>query len=419
MGGGSSKVDVSGLPVVVIVGGGYGGASLAKALDGRFFVVLIDRKDFFLHKVGLPRAVHQPDFARDCLLPYHALLTNGVFIQGYVERITRIAVHLRGCAAAVSFDYLVLATGSSYAMPARVSEPTRERALQRYADAARQLQNAQRVLVVGAGPAGVEIAGEVATDYPTKKVTLVSAHPYLCRDRLPAKFYRAVQQHLERLHVEVVYDDRVLIPAEVSEKLRTQDSLTLAETHTYTTAKGAQLAADLAFFTVGTKLNSAVVADSASAPFGAAHALTESAASCASTGTCRWSGFSNVFAIGDVSSAEPAKLAHLAMEQAKYLGKHLPAIHRQGGQLGSIPAYKPPFEVACFVAVGRHAGEGTFDGWVLPSFIVRMSKSKALFVEREKDRMNLTKTPSDAWTARSEESPTRTSERVAQLVHAS
>ena len=411
MGGSSSKVDVSGLPVLVVIGGGYGGATLAKALDRRFFVVLIDRKDYFLHKVGLPRAVHQPDFASDCLLPYTSLLTNGVFIQGYVERITAAAVHLRGAAAAVPFDYLVVATGSSYAMPARVSQSMRDTALQRYSDSAQRIQAAQHVLVIGAGPAGVEIAGEIANDYPSKTVTLVSAHSYLCRDRLPDKFYRNVQQHLQRLRVDILYSDRVIIPADVSEKLKAQDSLMLAERRSYQTAAGKQLEADLAFFTVGTKLNNAVVSSAASAPFSAADAVTE-------RGELRVDshlqvvGFSNIFAIGDVSSAEPAKIAHMAMEQAKFLSKHLPALHEQAGQVGSLPPYKSPFEVACFVSVGRGAGEGTFDGWVLPSFMIRMMKSKALFVERERDRMNL----SAGWKGQVELSATTAAERVAKLV---
>ena len=46
------------LKVVVVVGGGYGGVIAAKELDatGQFNVVLIDRKDYFLHNLAGLRA---------------------------------------------------------------------------------------------------------------------------------------------------------------------------------------------------------------------------------------------------------------------------------------------------------------------------------------------------------------------------
>jgi NADH dehydrogenase FAD-containing subunit len=66
-------------PVVLIVGGGYGGIECAKLLDktGQFFVVLIDRKSYFLHNVGALRASVQRDFARKIVIPYDRLLKNG------------------------------------------------------------------------------------------------------------------------------------------------------------------------------------------------------------------------------------------------------------------------------------------------------------------------------------------------------
>lgn len=58
MGSSSSKIKarLEGAPVVVIVGGGYGGVALAKALDSQCNVVLIDRKDYFFHNIGALRS---------------------------------------------------------------------------------------------------------------------------------------------------------------------------------------------------------------------------------------------------------------------------------------------------------------------------------------------------------------------------
>ena len=68
-------------PVVLIVGGGYGGVQCAKLLDktGQFFIVLIDRKSYFLHNIAALRASVQRDFARKIVVPYDRLLKNGLY----------------------------------------------------------------------------------------------------------------------------------------------------------------------------------------------------------------------------------------------------------------------------------------------------------------------------------------------------
>lgn len=46
---------------VVVVGGGYGGAAVAKALEPAADVVLIDPRDAFVNAAGSLRALIQPD----------------------------------------------------------------------------------------------------------------------------------------------------------------------------------------------------------------------------------------------------------------------------------------------------------------------------------------------------------------------
>lgn len=42
-----------------------------------------------------------------------------------------------------------------------------------------KIQSANSILIVGGGPTGVELAGEITTDFPEKKVTLVHKGPRL------------------------------------------------------------------------------------------------------------------------------------------------------------------------------------------------------------------------------------------------
>ncbi|KPC76744.1 pyridine nucleotide-disulfide oxidoreductase, partial [Thermoactinomyces vulgaris] len=69
---------------VAIIGGGYGGAALAKALDEHADVVLIEPKDAFVHAAGSLRALTQPDeFAARIFYPYEGFIKRGKQIREY------------------------------------------------------------------------------------------------------------------------------------------------------------------------------------------------------------------------------------------------------------------------------------------------------------------------------------------------
>jgi len=122
-------------PIVVIIGGGYAGTKLAKALDGEFNVVLIDRKDYFLHNVGTPRGMVDTEFMKKLMIPYTALLKNGHVVKGQVEKITDTEVHLQGQESPITgFKYLILATGTSYAFPYKVPQSEAEDVIPQYAE---------------------------------------------------------------------------------------------------------------------------------------------------------------------------------------------------------------------------------------------------------------------------------------------
>ena len=321
MGGNASSLNPLDRPVVVVVGGGYGGVHVAKALDRHFFVVLIDRKDHLVHWLGLPRALVEPSKAADMHIPYHRLLTDGVFIQAHVTSISPTAVHLHGLPQPITgFQYLVIATGSSYNLPARVGPPTAQAKLALTSEANAALHRAKRVLVIGAGPVGVEIAGEVTTDFPGKELTLVSAHDFVGSPGMEAKFYTAVQTRLRAMGVRVILGAKVTIPEEVSATLAGQDELFLQQLRVWQLSNGEQVEADLTFFSVGSVLNT-----SALRPFAAVQTQR------GDLRTDEWlrvEGHPNVFAVGDVNALEGRKLAFVAGEQGKWLGKNLPTIHR-------------------------------------------------------------------------------------------
>jgi pyruvate/2-oxoglutarate dehydrogenase complex dihydrolipoamide dehydrogenase (E3) component len=70
-------------------------------------------------------------------------------------------------------DYVVLATGSSYPFPAKTVLVDSRQAQEQVRQTHRSLAQAERILLVGAGPVGIELAGEIRDVWPQKSIVLL------------------------------------------------------------------------------------------------------------------------------------------------------------------------------------------------------------------------------------------------------
>lgn len=168
---------------VVILGGSFAGLAAQRELSDSFNVTVIDSKKFFEYTPGILRAFVEPSFLKDitCAMPS----TRNTFIHATVTHVSPAAVTVKypdGETAQVPFDYLLVGTGSSYVSPIKcTNEETGIKQRQTtWTQEAQRLTEAASVLVVGAGPVGVELAGEIMTEYPTKKVILVDGATKVC-----------------------------------------------------------------------------------------------------------------------------------------------------------------------------------------------------------------------------------------------
>ncbi len=161
-----------GKPTVVVVGGGYGGVAVATALDDVADVVLVEPKDSFVHAVGALRAAVDPSWEDRIFFPYDNLLARGRVVHEYAQlvRPTRVQFSVD---RSIDADYLVLATGTAYPFPAKFVESDAWVARARLARLRTALASADRALLVGAGPVGLELAGELLTAFPSLGITLV------------------------------------------------------------------------------------------------------------------------------------------------------------------------------------------------------------------------------------------------------
>jgi len=178
---------------VVVIGGGYGGVTVARALDEHAHVTLVEPKDAFVHNVAALRALVEPTWLPRIFLPYDQLLAHGTVVR---DRAVHVDVD-RGVLASgqrLSPDLIVLATGSTYPFPAKSDEPNTVVAIGRYRAAHANLDQANRVMLLGAGAVGLELAGEIAAAWPDKHIVLVDRSDQI----LPGPYDQRLRDELNR-----------------------------------------------------------------------------------------------------------------------------------------------------------------------------------------------------------------------------
>lgn len=194
---------------VTIVGGGYGGITIAKALDDVAEVTLVEQKDTFVNHAAALRAAVDRDWAEKIFMPYDKLLTNGRVVHGTALAVHGTTVQVSG-EGPIEADHLVLATGTAYPFPAKHLESSSVIAKARIERAHVNLEQSKKVLVAGAGDVGIELVGEITSAFPDIKVVLLEAGDEILPDRdYKPELREAIAFQLEERGVEVITGDRL------------------------------------------------------------------------------------------------------------------------------------------------------------------------------------------------------------------
>ncbi|MEU8084513.1 FAD-dependent oxidoreductase [Micromonospora sp. NPDC049101] len=355
---------------VVVVGGGYGGTAVAKALELVADVVLIDPRDAFVNVAGALRALVRPEWAGNIFFPFDTVLTRGTVIRDRVVSVDSGGVTLAS-GQRVAADYLVLATGSSYAYPARLNADSIDAALDDLRQTNKELASAGRVLILGAGPVGLELAGEIKEVWPDKLVTLVDPAEQLLPGFTP-EMRDDLHRQLDELGIQVRLGTSLAAPL-------TTDA-NRAATVTATTTDGDEITADIWFRAFGLRTNSAYLGDgrlTTLTPRGQV-AVTE-------TLNVRGSGdiLEHVYAIGDLTDVTEDKMAAYALQHAEVVARNITA-QLGGGQ--PTATYQPMPHPMILIPLGSRHGVGqlpTPDGpAVVPAATVAEYKGVDLFTGR-------------------------------------
>src|SRR3984885_3744216 len=239
-----NKSDKSKFPLVVIIGGGFGGLQVARKLkDKPVEVLMIDKHNYhtfqpLLYQVAIGSL--EADSIAFSLRKNFAGQKNFRFRNTEITKVNPEKNTIDTTIGDIAYDYLVLATGSTtnffgnkdiehFAMPMKsIPEALNLRSLilQNLEEAVLLNTKQERepylnFVLVGAGPTGVELAGALAElrnhiptrDYPElqkehMKVYLVDFQPKVL-SAMSAQASHGAKEFLKGLGVEVLVNEKV------------------------------------------------------------------------------------------------------------------------------------------------------------------------------------------------------------------
>ena len=354
---------------LVIVGGGYVGIELAKALEYIMNVTLIEPREVFVHAPAMIRALVEPSILESALMPYDKLLSRGLIIQDRVTSIEDAGVTLSG-GDRLDADYIVVATGSWNGIVFKPKGSDIEAFRAAHREIHKKLQAANTVAIIGAGAVGTELAGEVAYAMPDKKVILISSQASLFPD-LPPKLGVLLAKKLRSSGVTLILNAR-------AENLQ---SLVRPYAGQVTLSNGQSIEADLIIPAVGSQAKTDLLQLLPGARNGSRNRIVVDS-------YLRPSDYPNVFAAGDVADAGDSMTIVAASRQQPWLAKTLKAL-AQGKKLDSLSPYSPWKKAPIFIPLGPEKGNSylmiaTFGDWV-----TRQMKGRDLFISKYRKILGL------------------------------
>lgn len=339
-------IESSGLPRVVVIGGGFAGIEFVKKLDtGNYEVIMLDRHNYhtfqpLLYQVAT--AGLEPDSIAQPLRKVFASKKNYHFRVATVERVEAQANRVHTDIGWIQYDILVVAVGTrtNYfgndalrlgTLPMKQvphALDMRSHILQAFESALLETDPAVRqalmnFVIVGGGPTGVELAGALSElknhilpeDYPEldlkqMRITLVDGSPKLL-GTMSEYASRRAEKDLRHFGVEIILNN--VVSTVEGDKVTLKDGTIIMAHNVFWAAGVTGNLVDGFDSSIITRANRLMVDE---------HNLVK--------------GTNNVYALGDIASMTAEKdypnghpqLAPVAIQQGKHLGTNLNRLAR-------------------------------------------------------------------------------------------
>ncbi|KAJ5872642.1 FAD-dependent pyridine nucleotide-disulfide oxidoreductase [Penicillium soppii] len=376
---------------IVVIGGSFAGLHIAHSVlrdvpDAK--VTLINPSTSFFWNIAAPRIVAKPTAFRpeqyllpikDAFASYRADAFE--FLPGTATAIETTAKTVtvkpnEGEAKTLSYDYLVIASGSTTSATngslTGTSIPFKQsnhNDMEQLIEAAQgHIAGAKEIVIGGAGPIGVELAGELAEAVERSgntgkvSITIVSATERVL-PMLKSSASAAARKMLEHKNVKVVTSKRVV---------RVETPADDSSSWTVSLEGGDKLSADLYIPTTGVTPNNSFIP---------AHLLDKDGWVTVNKEMRVQSTDGSalpIFAAGDITN-NSMRLSFKAVEQAQVAAANLKA-EIVGG--ASIKSYNQGDSIMMVVPVGETGGTGQVFGFVPFSFMVKIIKGKHYFIDK-------------------------------------
>ena len=282
---------------LVILGGGFAGSYIAKKLEKKFKTTMIDNKDYFEYTPGVLRTLVQPSKIGTLQVLHNNYLKHTNVINANVSNVDENYVYAGN--KKYKFDYLVIATGSSYNKPIKqqnIISSTRASTLK---DSHEKLKKSKEILIVGGGIVGVELAGEIATKYKDKKITLIHRNIRLIpKENLKSSIY--AEDFLRKNNVQIILNQKLV---------ETNKDFCITD-------KGKKICPDLIFMSIGIKPNSKFMKKNFKDKLNKNDYIKVNK-------FLQLEGTNNIFVAGDVTNIKEEKLAQTAEAHANIIIKNL------------------------------------------------------------------------------------------------
>lgn len=330
---------------VIVIGGGYGGITVAKGLDPVADVVLVERNDRFVHHAAALRAAVDNVWEEAIFMPYSYLLSRGEVVQGNVSRVDGNTVYVYGQEPIVG-DYIVLATGSTYPFPAK--HITGQSAISKYRlrELRAGLKGAHKAVIVGGGTVGLELAGELRQAFPSMEIQIVEAEKQLLdAPGYTPEFRSLIEQQVAELNIDVISGTRLAY-------LPPTPAGTLGRFEVQTT-DGQDVTGDVWFQCYGAQPMTGYLRGT-----DYEDALTE-AGTVRVLPTMQVAGHDHAYAVGDITNVPESKRADAARAQARTVVANI-ATQIDGGE--PEVTYEPTRDWVVLPLGPSHGASQLFDG---------------------------------------------------------
>lgn len=208
---------------IVIIGASFAGYHAARLVaeslptDGSWKIVIIEPNTHYQFTWTLPRFCVVEGHEDKTFIPYGHYIPERArplvrWVHQRASAVTHDHVILHESGEEIPYEFLVIATGSGVGLqlPSRVGATQKSTGTELLRAMQTRIKEAGRIIVIGGGAAGVELASDAKSLYPEKHVTLVHSRSAVMH-RFGPELQATATRGLKELGVEVILEERAAL----------------------------------------------------------------------------------------------------------------------------------------------------------------------------------------------------------------